>query len=127
MSGSWSRAVGGLRLPTVLVVILLVFALLESVLGFCAGCWVFAQAMKVGRAYLAGLNPGDFTISGTRPAVLSVSRSTSAAPRRSTLNCRRACRKRCACYARNGAWAPCWASALLMCMRRSRISSIWNT
>ena len=27
---------------------LLVFALLESVVGFCAGCFVFAQLMKVG-------------------------------------------------------------------------------
>lgn len=31
-----------------LLVVLLVFATLESVVGFCAGCWVFAQLMKVG-------------------------------------------------------------------------------
>ncbi len=38
-------------LPTVtvgLLAVLLVFALLESVVGFCAGCFVFAQLMKVG-------------------------------------------------------------------------------
>lgn len=35
-------------LGTVLVVILLLFALLESVLGFCAGCWVFARLMAIG-------------------------------------------------------------------------------
>ena len=31
-----------------LLAVLLGFALLESVLGFCAGCFVFAQLMKVG-------------------------------------------------------------------------------
>jgi len=31
-----------------LLAVLLVFALLESVVGFCAGCFVFAQLMKVG-------------------------------------------------------------------------------
>ncbi|WP_375430932.1 DUF4395 domain-containing protein [uncultured Friedmanniella sp.] len=31
-----------------LLVVLLLFALLESVLGFCAGCWVFGQLMRAG-------------------------------------------------------------------------------
>jgi hypothetical protein len=31
-----------------LLVVLLLFALLESVLGFCAGCWLFGQLMRVG-------------------------------------------------------------------------------
>ena len=35
-------------LPTVLVGVLLVFALLESVLGFCAGCWLFGHLMRWG-------------------------------------------------------------------------------
>ena len=35
-------------LPTILVAVLLVFALLESVLGFCAGCWVFGHLMRWG-------------------------------------------------------------------------------
>ena len=39
----------GLPAVTVgLLAVLLVFATLESVVGFCAGCWVFAQLMKVG-------------------------------------------------------------------------------
>ena len=41
--------VAGLPVVTVgLLAVLLVFALLESVVGFCAGCFVFAQLMKVG-------------------------------------------------------------------------------
>ena len=41
--------VAGLPVVTAgLLAVLLVFALLESVVGFCAGCWVFAQLMKVG-------------------------------------------------------------------------------
>lgn len=36
-----------------LVAVLLVFATLESVLGFCAGCWLFGLLMK------AGLIPAD--------------------------------------------------------------------
>ena len=41
--------VAGLPVVTVgLLAVLLVFAILESVFAFCAGCWVFAQAMKVG-------------------------------------------------------------------------------
>lgn len=35
-------------LPLVLVGVLLVFALLESVVGFCAGCWVFGHLMRLG-------------------------------------------------------------------------------
>lgn len=31
-----------------LVAVILVFALLESVLGFCAGCWVFGRLMHLG-------------------------------------------------------------------------------
>lgn len=31
-----------------LVAVLLVFALMESVLGFCAGCWLFARLMTLG-------------------------------------------------------------------------------
>jgi hypothetical protein len=30
------------------VAVLLVFALLESVVGFCAGCWVFGLLMRAG-------------------------------------------------------------------------------
>jgi hypothetical protein len=33
---------------TALVAVLLVFALLESVVGFCAGCWVFGNLMRLG-------------------------------------------------------------------------------
>ncbi len=35
-------------LASALLVVLLLFALLESVLGFCAGCWLFAQLMRTG-------------------------------------------------------------------------------
>jgi hypothetical protein len=35
-------------LTAVLLVILLVFALLESVVGFCAGCWLFGRLMTFG-------------------------------------------------------------------------------
>lgn len=35
-------------LPTLLVAVLLVFALLESALGFCAGCWLFGHLMRWG-------------------------------------------------------------------------------
>lgn len=35
-------------LALALVAVLLVFATLESVLGFCAGCWLFGVLMKVG-------------------------------------------------------------------------------
>ena len=39
---------GLLLVPTVLVGVLLLFALLESVLGFCAGCWLFGHLMRLG-------------------------------------------------------------------------------
>ena len=39
---------GAVVLPTVLVAVLLMFALLESVLGFCAGCWLFGRLMRWG-------------------------------------------------------------------------------
>lgn len=35
-------------LGTALIAVLLVFALLESVLGFCAGCWLFGRLMALG-------------------------------------------------------------------------------
>jgi hypothetical protein len=43
-----SLAFGATTLATVLLVVLLVFATLESVFGFCAGCWMFAQLMRLG-------------------------------------------------------------------------------
>ena len=43
-----SLVFGAQLLATGLVTILLVFALLESVLGFCAGCWLFARLMAIG-------------------------------------------------------------------------------
>jgi hypothetical protein len=33
---------------TTLIVVLLIFATLESVIGFCAGCWMFGLLMRVG-------------------------------------------------------------------------------
>ena len=39
---------GAVLLPTLLITVLLVFALLESVLGFCAGCWMFGHLMRWG-------------------------------------------------------------------------------
>jgi small-conductance mechanosensitive channel len=39
----------GLRmLGAVLIALILVFALMESVIGFCSGCWLFAQLMHLG-------------------------------------------------------------------------------
>ena len=35
-------------LTTTLIAVLLTFALLKSVIGFCAGCWVFARLMNLG-------------------------------------------------------------------------------
>ncbi len=43
-----SLAFGAQLLATVLIAVLLVFALLESVVGFCAGCWLFARLMRLG-------------------------------------------------------------------------------
>lgn len=39
---------GHVVLASALQVVLLLFALLESVLGFCAGCWLFSLLMRVG-------------------------------------------------------------------------------
>jgi hypothetical protein len=39
---------GATTLTTVLLSILLVFAILESVIGFCAGCWLFGRLMALG-------------------------------------------------------------------------------
>lgn len=39
---------GATVLPAVLLAVLIVFALLESVVGFCAGCFVFGLLMRVG-------------------------------------------------------------------------------
>jgi Domain of unknown function (DUF4395) len=39
---------GAVLLPTLLVGVLLLFALLESVFGFCAGCWLFGHLMRLG-------------------------------------------------------------------------------
>jgi hypothetical protein len=41
-------ALGWSGAATALVAVLLVFALLESVAGFCAGCWVFGHLMRLG-------------------------------------------------------------------------------
>ena len=39
---------GAQVLALALIAVLLVFALMESVLGFCAGCWLFARLMTLG-------------------------------------------------------------------------------
>lgn len=39
---------GGTTLATGVLALLVVFALLESALGFCAGCWMFAGLMRIG-------------------------------------------------------------------------------
>ncbi|WP_344805263.1 DUF4395 domain-containing protein [Microlunatus ginsengisoli] len=39
---------GATMLASALITVVLVFALMESVIGFCAGCWLFAQLMRVG-------------------------------------------------------------------------------
>ena len=43
-----SLGFGQRTIAVVLMVVLLAFALLESVLGFCAGCWVFGHLMRLG-------------------------------------------------------------------------------
>ena len=40
--------VGAPGVTSVLLGVLVLFATLESVVGFCAGCWVFAQLMRLG-------------------------------------------------------------------------------
>ncbi|MGO8055979.1 DUF4395 family protein, partial [Rhizobium leguminosarum] len=39
---------GWTSLAFLLIAVLLVFALLESVIGFCAGCWAFGVLMRLG-------------------------------------------------------------------------------
>ncbi|KGN36582.1 DUF4395 domain-containing protein [Knoellia subterranea] len=39
---------GATTVASVLLAVLVVFALLESALGFCAGCWAFGQLMRLG-------------------------------------------------------------------------------
>ncbi len=41
-------AFGSATVAAALLAVLLVFATLESVLGFCAGCWLFGVLMRVG-------------------------------------------------------------------------------
>ena len=41
-------ALGATALAEALVAVLAAFAVLESVFGFCAGCWVFGQLMRIG-------------------------------------------------------------------------------
>lgn len=41
-------ALGAPTVTVVLLSVLLVFATLEAVLGFCAGCWVFARLIRLG-------------------------------------------------------------------------------
>lgn len=43
-----SLGFGQTGIATALVVVLLVFAALESAVGFCAGCWVFGHLMRWG-------------------------------------------------------------------------------
>ena len=43
-----SLGFGSTMLAAVLVAIVLVFALMESVIGFCAGCWLFGHLMRLG-------------------------------------------------------------------------------
>jgi hypothetical protein len=43
-----SLGFGAHLLGTVLIGVILIFAVLESVFGFCAGCWLFARLMALG-------------------------------------------------------------------------------
>lgn len=43
-----SLAFGATMLATVLLSVLVIFAALESIVGFCAGCWLFGQLMRLG-------------------------------------------------------------------------------
>jgi hypothetical protein len=43
-----SLVFGAHLLATVLVSLVLIFATLETVVGFCAGCWLFARLMTLG-------------------------------------------------------------------------------
>lgn len=44
----FSLALGVPVVATVLVAVLVVFAGLESIVGFCCGCWVFGRLMRLG-------------------------------------------------------------------------------
>jgi Domain of unknown function (DUF4395) len=48
LSASLAAFFGASQAAAALVAVLLVFALLESVVGFCAGCWVFGLLMRAG-------------------------------------------------------------------------------
>lgn len=43
-----SLGFGAEGVATALIAVLLVFATLEAVVGFCAGCWVFGRLMQIG-------------------------------------------------------------------------------
>lgn len=43
-----SLGFGASMAAALLVAIVLVFALMESVIGFCAGCWLFGNLMRIG-------------------------------------------------------------------------------
>lgn len=43
-----SLGFGQTQVAAVLVAVLLIFATLEAGVGFCAGCWMFAQLMRLG-------------------------------------------------------------------------------
>jgi len=43
-----SLVFGATTLATVLLLVLVVFAALESIVGFCAGCWLFGHLMRLG-------------------------------------------------------------------------------
>lgn len=48
LGASLALALGAPVVTVVLLSVLLVFATLESVLGFCAGCWMFGQLIRLG-------------------------------------------------------------------------------
>ncbi len=48
LAATVALALGAPLVTTGLLVVLVVFALLESALGFCAGCWVFGHLMSWG-------------------------------------------------------------------------------
>ena len=65
-----SLAFGAHLLAVVLVSVLLIFATLESVVGFCAGCWLFARLMALGSDPGRGLR-GLRELQRRRPVVAS--------------------------------------------------------
>lgn len=48
LGATLALVLGAPVVATVLLAVLVVFALLESVVGFCAGCWVFGYLMRWG-------------------------------------------------------------------------------